>query len=86
METLAFEVIHYEPRIALDGGKDGLDIYRRLIKQLKEVNFQGKGFFEIGEKQGLLFTKIVQDFFPRVRITIKGDLADIDRTAIVNFN
>ncbi len=31
METLPHEVADYEPRLALEGGADGLDIFRRLV-------------------------------------------------------
>lgn len=37
IETLEPEVRDHEPRLALDGGKDGLDIYRLLIPQLFRV-------------------------------------------------
>jgi release factor glutamine methyltransferase len=33
IDTLAKEVKDYEPRIALDGGKDGLALYRRIIPE-----------------------------------------------------
>jgi len=34
INTLAKEVKEYEPRIALDGGKDGLAFYRRIIPEV----------------------------------------------------
>lgn len=37
LETLEPEVRDYEPRIALDGGEDGLDIYRLLLPELFRV-------------------------------------------------
>ena len=33
IEGLAPEVANHEPRLALDGGQDGLDCYRALIQQ-----------------------------------------------------
>ncbi|NLG11254.1 MAG: hypothetical protein GX562_06990, partial [Coriobacteriaceae bacterium] len=33
LELLPHEVFDYEPSLALDGGADGLDVYRRLIGQ-----------------------------------------------------
>jgi len=42
-----------EPRLALDGGADGLDLYRRLVPRARAVLTPG-GFLavEIGEEQG----------------------------------
>ena len=37
VENLPQEVRAHEPRLALDGGPDGLDLYRRLLDQAKEV-------------------------------------------------
>ena len=37
IETLEPDVRFFEPKIALDGGPDGLDLYRRLLKQLGPV-------------------------------------------------
>lgn len=36
METLDPDVRLYEPRAALDGGEDGLDLYRRLLDQVAD--------------------------------------------------
>ena len=42
----------YDPILALDGGKDGLDAYRSLAKSLKHLlKPNGKIFFEIGKGQ-----------------------------------
>lgn len=37
VDGLPAEVRVHEPRLALDGGADGLDLYRRLLDQAKEV-------------------------------------------------
>jgi release factor glutamine methyltransferase len=37
LEDLPMEVLEYEPLIALDGGEDGLEIYRRLLPQAQEL-------------------------------------------------
>ncbi len=53
IETLQTEVKDYEPRIALDGGEDGLVFYRRITGTAH--NFLKKGgllAFEIGYNQG----------------------------------
>ncbi len=46
------EVRDFEPRLALDGGKDGLDFYRRFFSQVGEFLFPGGWIFtEIGAGQ-----------------------------------
>ncbi|MDE6015547.1 MAG: peptide chain release factor N(5)-glutamine methyltransferase [Acetatifactor sp.] len=47
------EVRDYEPVTALDGGEDGLDFYREIIRESREY-LAGGGmlFFEIGSSQG----------------------------------
>ncbi len=50
----------YEPRLALDGGGDGLDVIRRLIDQAREVlRPGGQLFLEIGEDQGAAVSEIL---------------------------
>jgi len=50
--------ILHEPRIALDGGADGLDFYRRIIKDApNSLAPSGLLFFEVGDKQQSLEVK-----------------------------
>jgi len=49
MNTLSPTVLDYEPHLALHGGEDGMDIYRRLIPEsLKFLKPGGALFLEIG--------------------------------------
>jgi len=41
IDTLAREVKNHEPRLALDGGEDGLDFYRRIIPEAHVYLRQG---------------------------------------------
>ena len=52
IETLEPEVRHFDPRLALDGGPDGLDAYRHLAPEIMRVLKPG-GLFavEIGYDQ-----------------------------------
>jgi release factor glutamine methyltransferase len=52
IETLEPEVREHEPRLALDGGEDGLDCYRRLAPEILRVLRPGGSFaVEIGHDQ-----------------------------------
>jgi len=52
IETLEPEVCNYDPSIALDGGSDGLDIYRLLIPDAaRHLNSGGWLLVEIGAGQ-----------------------------------
>ena len=51
IQTLDKEV-QMEPKLALDGGEDGLDLYRRIIKEAyKYLNNNGTLALEIGYNQ-----------------------------------
>lgn len=81
IETLQTEVKDYEPRIALDGGEDGLVFYRRIIETAH--NFLKKGgllAFEIGYNQGESVRGLMQNDFYDTEV-IK-DLNDNDRVVI----
>ena len=50
MERLPEEVAQHEPRLALAGGADGLDVYRRLLDQARMLLKPGGAFaFELHE-------------------------------------
>jgi release factor glutamine methyltransferase len=52
LETLQRDVKDYEPRLALDGGPDGLDFYRRLTGELALLGAPPKLLaFEVGQHQ-----------------------------------
>ena len=65
--NLASEVKDYEPRIALDGGEDGLDAYRLIAAQAPGVLSKGGHIFlEIGYDQAegaaAIFRPVFQNF------------------------
>ncbi len=58
---LAPEVARYEPRLALDGGADGLDAYRIITKALPRLLNPGGAFaLEVGQDQAEAVTALAQ--------------------------
>ena len=89
--SLQTEVKDYEPTLALDGGVDGLDFYRRIIADVGGfINDGGYLAFEIGYDQkddviALLSNSVTPKF---IDISAKSDLEGNDRiiTAKVVYN
>jgi release factor glutamine methyltransferase len=82
IDNLAPE-IKYEPRLALDGGIDGLDFYRRIVKQTPFYLKRG-GFLimEIGFNQKDDIENILQNSGNfKIREIIK-DYSGIDRAIV----
>jgi len=52
IQRLAEDIKKYEPRIALDGGNDGLDLIKKVIYKAKDIlKLKGLLALEIGNKQ-----------------------------------
>ena len=79
--TLDPRIRNFEPMNALDGGRDGLDFYDRLIGDALNVLRPGGGvFFEIGDGQGPALQKRLFDAgFDNIRV--EPDYAGHDRYA-----
>src|SRR5690606_32868403 len=74
-ETLSPVVAEHEPELALYGGEDGLDLYRRFSEQLPAV-LKPEAFvgFEVGAGQGQAVADLMQLAFPQASIKVKYDL------------
>jgi len=84
IDKLQEEVKDYEPRIALDGGKEGMDFYRRIVPESKEYLEEGLLIFEIGYDQGnevkdLMIAEGFKD------VNVLKDLQGLDR-AVLGIN
>jgi release factor glutamine methyltransferase len=80
LDTLPPEISTYEPRVALDGGADGLDVLRRLLGQAGEhLRFHGGILLEIGAEQGPEARTLAARYFPAASIEVHRDLSGLDR-------
>ena len=76
-----------EPRLALDGGEDGLEFYRKIIdKGYAYLKYGGYICLEIGYDQKEAVTKIIEDNKQYRNTYCKKDLYDNDRVIITKLN
>jgi len=81
--SLAKEVRH-EPRIALDGGEDGLDFHRRIISQAPAyLRAGGWLLLEMGQGQGARVSALIQEKADFLRPEILSDLSGMERVVKV---
>ncbi len=74
------EVRAFEPRVALDGGADGLAVLRRLLAKLEARAARGAiALLEISEEQGQAAVELAQQALPRAAVTLQQDLEGLDR-------
>lgn len=80
--TLQKEVQHFEPHSALDGGPDGLDLYRQLLPQAERVLKPGGWIgMEMAFDQGIALTKLL-DVHVWEQIQVLKDYAGLDRHVV----
>ncbi len=79
IDGLEPEVSRFEPRLALDGGADGLDPYRHLAPRIgRHLAAGGRVYFEVGQGQaGPVADLLRRAFF--VNIQIERDLSGVER-------
>ncbi len=77
--SLMPEVAQFEPLKALDGSEDGLEFYRRIIKESKNyLNADGYIIFEIGNDQGEAVSNMLT-YAGYNNVRVIKDLAHNDR-------
>jgi release factor glutamine methyltransferase len=72
--------LDYEPALALDGGKDGLDLIRAALAQApKALRPGGLALFECDPAQVRRVVRLAQRQWPAAAISVHQDLAGLDR-------
>jgi release factor glutamine methyltransferase len=70
----------HEPRLALDGGPDGLVLIARLLNQaVSRLSPGGLVLLEIEASQGQSARELAQQIFPAATVALKHDLAGYPR-------
>ena len=82
----------FEPKIALDGGKDGFELYIKLFQQISRGVYSPhtRGVMqlivcEIDYTHGELALKEAQKYFPKAQIEVKNDLSHKQRILIIQM-
>jgi release factor glutamine methyltransferase len=80
--TLMPEVARFEPRIALDGGADGLDAYRALVPMVPALLGEGGvAIFEIGQGQAAAVGELAAR--NNLAVALRHDLGGIARALVL---
>jgi release factor glutamine methyltransferase len=81
--------IQKEPFLALDGGKDGMELYIRLFEQTKQLKSMTEAdislLAEIDHTQTEVFISEVKRILPTAGVKIKKDLGGYERMVIIDF-
>ncbi len=84
LDSLQPEVRDHEPRGALDGGPDGTDLLRPLLRQAGSYLRPGGALMlEIDEEQGPALAEAARSAFPAATVSVLPDLSGRDRVLVV---
>ena len=85
LDGLQPEINQFEPRLALDGGPDGLDFYRELLPQCAILSQLRMLALEVGQGQADAVAAIIRQHLPSAQIETVPDLAGIMRVVIARI-
>jgi len=81
--------LKFEPPVALYTGKNGLQLYEKLLKQIAILASNYKKditcFFEFDPRQTVMLKKLIKKYLPDSRAEIKKDLRGHSRLLIISF-
>jgi len=86
LAKLPREVSEHDPRLALDGGEDGLEAYRKIIRELPRLLMpKGAAVLELGLGQEIDVARIARDTHIYVDGPARYDLAGVPRALILRL-
>jgi len=85
LDTLDPEIVLFEPRIALNGGKEGLKWISQLLTQAKEkMQPGGCLIIEIGNEQEYSVVNLINQHLPNATVELVSDSNNIKRVVKIN--
>lgn len=82
-EKLEPEVVDHEPHLALFAGEDGLDFYRAIVEESRQVLKRPALLaFEVGAGQAQAVHRMVQKAYPEARLRIRKDYQGHERVVL----
>jgi len=79
--------LKFEPKIALFTGENGLQVYKKLFKQIIKLQKRHKVnitcLLEFDPRQTVLVKKLIKQYFSKAELQIKKDLAGRNRLIII---
>jgi release factor glutamine methyltransferase len=86
LPDLSPEIAKFEPRMALDGGKSGLDCIRQLLQQVKcKINAGGCLLLEIGQNQEKEVSRLIHSCLDEVNFRLIADFNGIKRVVKIDL-
>ena len=79
--------VRFEPRLALDGGEDGLDFYRRIAEEAgRHLNAGGSVYLEVGIDQASAALALLKEHLPCLEAGTIKDLNGIERVVFAKID
>ncbi len=80
------ELTRFEPRLALDGGVDGLILIKRLLREARRLlKVEGYLLLEIGLGQAPEVEDFILRLYPKAQVETLKDLAGIERVVVAQL-
>lgn len=78
--------LSYEPRLALDGGEDGIDVYSRLLPELVTILADGgAAYIEIDPPVAEHCLNLAKQLMPAASVSVLTDLSGLERSMAIEL-